>query len=309
MRVQADSRPSQVITEAEDKSMKKMTLCSALAVCLTASAGYADGDSVRDLLGLSVSSAQEPGTPIGTGHASAEESPFYLQITAAPTIAGNIDFQNNKSNSSGSDYEFNSGKLRFDVGVGVDLTLGYRIPDSYVILQVWTGFFWNGVEQFTGNITPSVSGTPIPTDPYFADGGNLYQIPVMFSPGLEFDLPGGWPFMGGGIIRFGPSAGVSYNDLSIKNIKDKSGDPNALVWNISNKSWVFSYGAFLDFEFFFNHNTALTIGYQFLATSPIKYGAITTSDPNAGGALVNGPNMKSNNTYTNIVRCGFSFYF
>ena len=47
----------------------------------------------------------------------------------------------------------------------------------------------------------------------------------MFSPGLEFDLPGGWPFLSGGIIRFGPSAGVSYNDLSINNISDKTGCP------------------------------------------------------------------------------------
>ena len=289
--------------------MKKLTLCSALAVCLTAPAGFADADSVRDLLGLSVSSAQEPGTPIGTGHASAEESPFYLQITAAPTIAGTINFQNNQSNSAGSDFAINSSKVRFDAGVGVDLTFGYRIPDSYVILQVWTGFFWNGIEEFNANITPSVSGVPVPTDPYFADDGNLYQIPIMFSPGLEFDLPGGWPFLSGGIIRFGPSAGISYNDLSIKNIKDKTGNPNALVWDISNKSWVFSYGAFLDIELFLNHNMALTIGYQFLATAPIQYGPVTTTDPNAGGASVSGPNLKANNTYTNIVRCGLSFYF
>jgi opacity protein-like surface antigen len=287
-------------TEAEDISMKKLTLCSALAVCLTAPAGFADADSVRDLLGLSVSSAQEPGTPIGTGHASAEESPFYLQITAAPTIAGTINFQQGVSNG----FAFNNGKVRFDAGVGFDLTFGYRIPDSYVILQLWTGFFWNGIDEFNADLPPQTA-QPIQTDPYSTEDGNLYQIPIMFSPGLEFDLPGGWPFLSGGIIRFGPSVGVSYNDLSINNIRNSSA--NSEVWNISNQSWVFPYGAFLDIELFLNHNMALTIGYQFLATSPIEYGTIDATAPN--GSITPGADVKSNNTYTNIVRCGLSFYF
>jgi len=282
--------------------MKKMTLCSALAVCLTASAGFADGDSVRDLLGLSVSSAQEPGTPIGTGHASAEESPFYLQITAAPTIAGTINFQQGVSNG----FAFNKGKARFDAGVGVDLTFGYRIPDSYVILQLWTGFFWNGVEEFNAEL-PVNTAAPIATEPYSSADGNLYQIPVMFSPGLEFDLPGGWPFLSGGIIRFGPSVGFSYNDLQISNIRNST-DPNAENWNLSNKSWVFTYGAFLDIELFLNHNMALTIGYQFIATAPIEYGTVDSENPGVGNPVI-GPEVKSNNTYTNIVRCGLSFYF
>lgn len=290
-------------TESEDTSMNKITLCSALAVCLTAPAGFADGDSVRDLLGLSVSSAQEPETPIGTGHASAEESPFYLQITAAPTIAGTINFQQGVSNG----FAFNNGKARFDAGVGVDLTFGYRIPDSYVILQVWTGFFWNGLEEFNANLPPQTA-QPIATDPFSSADGNLYQIPVMFSPGLEFDLPGGWPFLSGGIIRFGPSVGVSYNDLSINNITDDAAAVNAQSWSISNKSWVFSYGAFLDIELFLNHNMALTIGYQFLATAPIEYGTIDGTNPQTG-VTIPGADVKSNNTYTNIVRCGLSFYF
>jgi opacity protein-like surface antigen len=281
--------------------MKKMTLCSALAVCLTAPAALADADSVRDLLGLSVSSAQEPGTPIGTGHASAEESPFYLQITAAPTIAGTINFQQGVSNG----FAFNNGKVRFDAGVGFDLTFGYRIPDSYVILQLWTGFFWNGIDEFNADLPPQTA-QPIQTDPYSTEDGNLYQIPIMFSPGLEFDLPGGWPFLSGGIIRFGPSVGVSYNDLSINNIRNST-VANSDVWNISNQSWVFSYGAFLDIELFLNHNMALTIGYQFLATSPIEYGTIDATAPN--GSITPGADVKSNNTYTNIVRCGLSFYF
>jgi opacity protein-like surface antigen len=281
--------------------MKKTTLCSALAVCLTASAGYADGDSVRDLLGLTVSSAQEPGTPIGTGHASAEESPFYIQVTAAPTIAGTINFQSGISN----DFKFD-GKVRFDAGVGVDLTFGYRIPDSYVILQVWTGFFWNGVEQFDGQLPPDTT-QPIATADYATEDGNLYQIPVMFSPGLEFDLPGGWPFMSGGIIRFGPSIGMSYNDLQINNIRN-SNSPNAELYNISNKTWVLSYGAFLDIELFLNHNMALTIGYQFLGTGQIDYGNADALNPGDGSTQA-GPDVKANNTYTNIVRCGLSFYF
>jgi opacity protein-like surface antigen len=289
-------------TEAEDISMKKLTLCSALAVCLTAPAALADADSVRDLLGLSVSSAQEPGTPIGTGHASAEESPFYLQITAAPTIAGTINFQQGESNGR----QFNGGKVRFDAGVGFDLTFGYRIPDSYVILQLWTGFFWNGVDEFNGELPPSTA-VGVPTEPYSTEDGNLYQIPVMFSPGLEFDLPGGWPFLSGGIIRFGPSVGVSYNDLQISNIRNST-DPNAENWNLSNKSWVFTYGAFLDIELFLNHNMALTIGYQFIATAPIKYGTVDSENPGVGNPVI-GPEVKSNNTYTNIVRCGLSFYF
>jgi opacity protein-like surface antigen len=289
-------------TEAEDISMKKLTLCSALAVCLTAPAAFADADSVRDLLGLSVSSAQEPGTPIGTGHASAEESPFYLQITAAPTIAGTINFQQGVSNG----FIFDKGKARFDAGVGFDLTFGYRIPDSYVILQVWTGFFWNGVEEFNA-VLPANTAAPIVGDPYSSADGNLYQIPVMFSPGLEFDLPGGWPFLSGGIIRFGPSIGVSYNDLAINNIRNSTA-VGAETWSISNKSWVLSYGAFLDIELFLNHNMALTIGYQFLATAPIEYGTIDATNP-ATGVTVPGADVKSNNTYTNIVRCGLSFYF
>ena len=282
--------------------MNKITLCSALAVCLTAPAGYADGDSVRDLLGLSVPSAQEPGTPIGTGHASAEESPFYLQITAAPTIAGTINFQQGVSNG----FAFNNGKVRFDAGVGFDLTFGYRIPDSYVILQLSAGFFWNGVNEFSGELPPDLA-SPFDPGPYNTQDGNLYQVPLMFSPGLEFELPGGWPFLSGGIIRFGPSLGMSYNDLSVNNIRTNN-DPTAKLYNIENKTWVFSYGAFLDLELFLSHNMALSIGYQLMFTAPINYGDADALDPNSG-VDVPGPDVKANSTYTNVLRCGLSFYF
>ena len=281
--------------------MNKITLCSALAVCLTAPAGYADGDSVRDLLGLSVSSAQEPATPIGTGHASAEESPFYLQMSVGMSFAGTIDFQNGRSNNFSFD-----GKVLFDIGGGFDLTFGYRIPDSYVILQLSAGFFWNGVNEFTGQLPPDTN-TPIATEDYTTSDGNLYQVPLMFSPGLEFDLPGGWPFLSGGIIRFGPSLGVSYNDLSINNMRN-SDVANAELYNITNKTWVFSYGAFLDLELFLSHNMALSIGYQLMFTAPINYGNADATNPQTG-AVVPGPDVKSNSTYTNVLRCGLSIYF
>jgi hypothetical protein len=136
-----------------------------------------------------------------------------------------------------------------------------------------------------------------------SDEGNQYQVPILFSPGLEFDLPGGWPFLRGGVIRFGPTVGITYQDLKVSDIS-RSGFPNE-NYSFGSSSWVFAYGGFVSVDVFLSHNIALAIGYQFMGTSPVDYNMLNADGLAAGVS----PEMKTNFTFTNIVKCGVSIYF
>ena len=280
--------------------MKTTIFCSALAVSLAASTGY--GQSVEELLGLTVPGMQTPSIPTETGHTTAEESPFYLSFTVDPVIEGDIDLDDT---SAPAGFPGLSGsQVKFDLGIGFGITFGWRIPDTYIILQISTGFLWNEVNKFNGSLQP----TPGTYNALSGNDGNLYQIPVLLSPGLEFDLPGGWPFIHGGLIRFGPTIGMTYHDLSVSDIK-RAGAPGE-TYSFGTETWVFAYGAFLSIDFFLSHNVALSFGYQFMGTSPIDYGGF--EGVSAGGAPFptrNQPDAKTNFTYTSIIRCGISIYF
>ena len=282
--------------------MMKTTLCGMLAVSFTASAGYAQ--SVHELLGMNVPAAQAPPTPADTGHASAEESPFYVAWSVDPVIAGTVNTKaNNSSNVGGTTLE--DGKIRYDVGVGTSLTFGWRIPDTYLFLQVSGGFYWNGVSEFNANIESAGA-----TGKLSGGSGNLYQVPILFTPGFEFELPGGWPFMNGALIRVGPSVGVVYQDLSVSDVKRTlPGGGVQPTYSFGSENWVFAYGAFLDLEFFLSHNISLVLGYQFFATPSVDYGRIVTSNAAGGPPNPGGDSVTANSSYTNVVKCGLSFYF
>ena len=284
--------------------MKKMILCGALAFGIAASTGSAQ--SVNELLGITIPAAQEPPTPADTGHASAEEAPFYVAWTVNPVIAGTINTKPNDQNNTGG-ISLGGGKISFDLGVGTDITFGWRIPDTYFFLQVSGGFTWNSVKDFQA----PAPLTNLPVDGELFDGsGNMYQIPILFTPGFEFELPGGWPFMSGGLIRFGPTVGAVYQNLKVTGIQQEI--KGALVpnfsWEFQGKNWLFAYGAMLDLEFFLDHNISLVLGYQFMGTTGADYGNLTGT-PTAGGQQLIADKVETNFTYTSIVKCGLSFYF
>lgn len=279
--------------------MKTTIFCCALALPLAASTGYAQ--SVEELLGLTVPGMQAPpSTPEDSSHASAEEAPLYLSFTVNPLVQGDIALQSTTAQGGAA---LSSSKIKFDVGVGVGVAVGYRIPDTYVVLELSSGFLWSEVNNFSGSLT--LGGG---TDQLNSTDGSLYQIPILASAGLEFDLPGGWPFLNGGLIRFGPSVGVTWYDLNVNNIS-RGGFPNER-YTFGRSGWVFAYGAFVSIDFFLSHNVALSIGYQFMGTSPIDYGGLE-EEPGSPGALPagNSPSAKTNFTYVNIVKCGVSIYF
>lgn len=278
--------------------MKTTITCGAVALSLAASHCYAQ--SVEEMLGFSVSGVQTSSMPTEGTHATAEDSPFYLTFTVDPVIEGTIDIKDSSAASGTPSILGN--QVQFDLGVGLGITFGWRIPDSYVIIQLTTGFTWNGVREFNGTfqIAPGTFTS------LSSNEGNLYQIPILLSPGLEFDLGGGWPFLHGSVIRFGPTIGMTYHDLSVSDIK--RGDTRTETYSFGARKFVFAYGAFVSLDFFFEYNMALSIGYQFMGTSPINYGDFT--GVNAGGVTTASiPDVKTNFTFTNIVKCGISIYF
>lgn len=276
--------------------MKKMILLGALAVSFATTS--TQGQSVEELLGLNVSAVQTPANPTMTGHAQAEESPFYFRATANPLVVGAISFQD--AGSSGGVTEIRNGKAQFDVGVGVGLSFGWRIPETYVFIQLDTGFQWAGIKEFNGDI--SVGGGP--SQSLEADGGNLYQVPVLFTPGLEFDLGGQWPFLNGAAIRFGPSVGFMYYNLKINEIRSTL-PGNTDIFDINGNGLVFTYGAMVNLDLFLSHDVALTLGWQLQATAPIDYGPLNVDQGNSGPLS----DAKTNFTYTNVMSCGISIYF
>ena len=276
--------------------MKKMILLGALAVSFATTS--TQGQSVEELLGLNVSAVQAPANPTMTGHAQAEESPFYFRATANPLVVGAISFQD--AGSSGGVTEIRNGKAQFDVGVGVGLSFGWRIPETYVFIQLDTGFQWAGIKEFNGEISVNNSAP----QSLEADGGNLYQIPVLFTPGLEFDLGGQWPFLNGAAIRFGPSVGFMYYNLKINEIRSTLPN-NTDVFDINGNGLVFTYGAMVNLDLFLSHDVALTLGWQLQATAPIDYGALNVDQGNSGPLS----DAKTNFTYTNVMSCGISIYF
>ncbi|MEE2681509.1 MAG: hypothetical protein VX641_03965 [Planctomycetota bacterium] len=282
--------------------MKTMTLCGALAVGLAASTGSAQ--SVHELLGMNVPAAQAPPTPADTGHASAEEAPFYIAWTVNPVIAGTINTKPVANN--GSTLALSGGKIRFALGVGTDITFGWRIPDTYFFLQVSAGFTWNDVSEFSADAPPENGAFP---GQLFGGSGDLYQIPIIFTPGFEFELPGGWPFMHGGLIRFGPSIGTVYQDLSVNNITQTiNGVVREQQASFGADNWLLAYGGYVDLEFFLSHNISLVMGCQFMATNGADYGDLQVVPTQGGQAFVE-DNVSTNSTYTTIVKCGLSFYF
>lgn len=273
--------------------MKKSIVFGALAVSLaTTSSGY--GQSVEELLGLTVSSVQAPPTPVGTGHATAEESPFYVRFAVNPVIEGAIN--TNPSTGSTATYLEDS-KIEFDLGVGVSMAFGFRIPETYIFMEVMVGYNWSSVRQFTGSYVSAGAQK----GELLSEDGNLYQVPILFTPGLEFELPGGFPFLHGGAIRFGPSFGVTYHDLAVDNITGIGND----IFSFGASKWVFTYGAMLSIDLFLSHNVALNLGYQFAATTGINYGALDeeTAPTNPG------VDVKTNFTFNNIISVGISIYF
>ena len=285
--------------------MKKMTICGALALGIAASTGSAQ--SVQELLGMNIPAAQAPPTPADTGHASAEEAPFFVAWSIDPVIAGATSTEQNNSGPTAT--ALGRGKISYNLGLGTTISVGWRIPDTYFVLQVSAGFTWNGVKDFQAD-------NPIPntnfTGELFGGSGNLYQMPIIFSPGFEFELPGGWPFMSGGLVKFGPSIGGIYQDLTVSNIKRRT--QSGVEQNVSyefggSAEWLLAYGAFLNLEFFLDHNISLVLGYQFIGTSGANYGTLTASGTGVSNNPPTGDEIKTNFTYTNIVKCGLSFYF
>ena len=282
--------------------MMKTTMCGVLAAGLAASTGYAQ--SVHELLGMNVPAAQTPPAPAETGHASAEESPFFVAWTVDPVIAGTTDTKANDSTTT-QGFALEDGKIRYDVGVGTSVTFGWRIPDSYLFLQFSAGFTWNGVQSFNAKI--DVANVP---GKLSGGSGDLYQVPLLFTPGFEFDLPGGWPFMNGALIRVGPTVGAVYQDLQVNNVKRtvQGGAGPEPTYSFGSDTWACAYGAFVDLEFFLSHNISLVLGYQFFATTSMNYGRLEETSP-TGAVRGGGDLVKANSTYTNVVKCGLSFYF
>lgn len=285
--------------------MKKMTICGALALGIAASTGSAQ--SVQELLGMNIPAAQAPPTPTDTGHASAEEAPFFVAWSIDPVIAGATSTEEDTSGTNAS--ALARGKISYNLGLGTTITVGWRIPDSYFVLQLSAGFTWNGVKDFQAN-------NPVPSanlqGTLSGGSGNLYQMPILFSPGFEFELPGGWPFMSGGLVKFGPSIGVIYQDLSVTNIKRTLNGAPVVGESYEfggSAEWLLAYGAFLNVEFFLSHNISLVLGYQFIGTSGANYGTLTASGPAVPVGSPSGDEVKTNFTYTNVVKCGLSFYF
>ena len=285
--------------------MKKMTICGALALGIAASTGSAQ--SVQELLGMNIPAAQAPPTPADTGHASAEEAPFFVAWSIDPVIAGATSTEEDTSGANAATLA--RGKISYNLGLGTTVTFGWRIPDTYFVLQVSAGFSWNGVKDFEANLPvpgAGLSGT------LTGGSGNLYQMPILFSPGVEFELPGGWPFMNGALIKFGPSIGTIYQDLSVDNIK-RTLNGAVLAGETyefgGSAEWLLAYGAFLNVEFFLSHNISLVLGYQFIGTSGANYGTLTASGSNVQAGSPGGDEVKTNFTYTNVVKCGLSFYF
>ena len=284
--------------------MKKMTICGALALGIAASTGSAQ--SVQELLGMNIPAAQAPPTPADTGHASAEEAPFFVAWSVDPVIAGATSTEQNNSGPSAT--ALGRGKITYNLGVGTTISVGWRIPDTYFVLQLSAGFTWNGVKDFMADnpVPGQLEGT------LFGGSGNLYQMPIIFSPGFEFELPGGWPFMSGGLIKFGPSIGGIYQDLSVTNIKRTANGTVVAGESFDfggSAEWLLAYGAFLNVEFFLDHNISLVLGYQFIGTSGANYGTLTGTGVNNPNTTPIGDEIKTNFTYTNIVKCGLSFYF
>lgn len=281
--------------------MKKTMSFGALVVALASTSVHAQSP-VEEMLGFTTPVMQAPGGTAETGHASAEESPFYFRLSIDPIMMGAT---NVKGSTASSGLLMDNAKLRYDLGVGVGAAFGYRIPDTYVFVQVDTGFQWANVQGFEATLDPG-AGVPIQLS---GGHGNMYQVPVMVTLGLEFDLPSGWPFLDGGSIRFGPSAGMAYQDVAVSDIQTPS--PNDDVFAFESDSWVFSYGFYLAFDFFFSHNSAFTIGYQFIGTSGVDYGPLTGTSGPGGPPLPasNQPEIKANFTYTNVVHAGFAFFF
>ena len=284
--------------------MKKMTICGALALGIAASTGSAQ--SVQELLGMNIPAAQAPPTPADTGHASAEEAPFFVAWSVDPVIAGATSTEQNNSGPSAT--ALGRGKITYNLGVGTTISVGWRIPDTYFVLQLSAGFTWNGVKDFMADnpVPGQLEGT------LFGGSGNLYQMPIIFSPGFEFELPGGWPFMSGGLIKFGPSIGGIYQDLSVTNIKRTANGTVVAGESFDfggSAEWLLAYGAFLNVEFFLDHNISLVLGYQFIGTSGANYGTLTGTGVNNPNTTPIGDEIKTNFTYINIVKCGLSFYF
>ena len=274
--------------------MKKSILLGALAgSCLTMT-GY--GQSVEELMGVSVTSIQTPDDPTMTGHASAEECPFYLGVAANAVVAGTINI-NDSTAANGT--RLNDSKVKFDAGSGFNINFGYRVPDSYVFVELSAGYLWNGVKQFTGSYAPA----GIALGNLTTQDGNFYQIPVMITPGLELELPGRWPFIEGGAIRFGPRIGFTYQDLAVKNITN---DINANVFNFSSREWVFAFGAMVSIDLFFDYRTSMNIGYQFLGNLTTGLGTLEEASGAPAGSL---PEVETNFTYSNVVSVGLTFYF
>lgn len=282
--------------------MMKTTMCGILAAGLAASTGYAQ--SVHELLGMNVPAAQAPPPPAETGHASAEESPFFVAWTVDPVIAGTTNTKADDSTTT-QGFALQGGNIRYDVGVGTSVTFGWRIPDSYLFLQFSAGFTWNGVQSFDADI--QIAGNPAGN--LSGGSGHLYQVPLLFTPGFEFDLPGGWPFMNGALIRVGPTVGAVYQDLQVDDIRRNApGGGAEPTYSFGADNWAFAYGAFVDLEFFLSHNISLVLGYQFFATTSMNYGRLVETST-TGAVVTGGDQVKANSTYTNVVKCGLSFYF
>jgi hypothetical protein len=280
--------------------MKKMILLGALAVSFATTS--TQGQSVEELLGLNVSAIQTPANPTMTGHAQAEEAPLYFRAKVNPLLVGSISLQD--AGSSGGTTTISGAKVEFDVGIGFGLSFGWRIPESYVFIQIDTGFQWAGVNDFNGTLT--VGGGGGGSFDLKTSGGNLYQVPVLITPGLEFDLGGQWPFLNGAAVRFGPSVGFMYYNLKINDIEAVAGPvPNNDIFDINGNGLVFTYGAMVNLDLFLSHNVALTLGWQLQATSPIDYGQFNV-DQGSSGTL---SDAKTNFTFTNVMSCGISIYF
>ena len=282
--------------------MKTTTLCGALALGIAASTGSAQ--SVHELLGINIPAAQAPPEAAGTGHASAEEAPFYIAWTVNPVVVGSINTK--PDNETVNTIALDGGKIRFDVGVGTDVTFGWRIPDTYFFLQVSAGFTWNEVSEFSAR-SPFETGTQ--EGNLFGGNGNLYQIPIIFTPGFEFELPGGFPFMHGALFRVGPSIGAVWQDLQVNEVGQTiAGQTQDQLYSFGAKNWLLAYGGFVDLEFFIDHNISLVLGCQFMATSGADYGNLEATSPQ-GGPSFESDKVSTNSTFTSIVKCGLSFYF
>lgn len=274
--------------------MKKSILLGALACSCLTMTGY--GQSVEELLGVSVTSVQTPDAPTMTGHASAEESPWYVGIAVDAVFAATID--TNDTTSSGGT-RLNDSQIQFDYGTGLNLNVGYRIPDSYVFIDISASFLWNGVKEFSGSYAPA----GLALGSLRGEDGNFYQIPVMITPGLEFELPGQWPFLEGGAIRFGPRVGFTYQDLEVKNITTNITND---VFSFSSQEWVFAFGAMVSLDLFIDYRTSVNIGYQFIGNLSGSLGTFKEASGAPAGSL---PDVETNFSYTNVLSVGLSFYF